>query len=160
MGVSVILFFAVLGFVGVVAGDEVPAHFDGSGNVTRMESTAPFLLVTGGIGLAIALLFGTARRWIPKVPAQLINMPSVKTHDYWTAPEQRPQLDRMIAEDLEWVGAATMVLIAWVAAVSGTTTGKSVGVWMLVVPTVLYTVGVVGYVVFVISSGRYRVPKA
>lgn len=80
-------------------------------------------------------------------------------HDYWTAPENRPTLNRKMAEDLDWMGAATALLLAWIVGVSGSTVGDSVSVWVLAVPTTLYLLAILAYVVFIIKGGRYRVPK-
>ncbi|MBY4130886.1 hypothetical protein HQO83_21045 [Rhodococcus fascians] len=156
---SSLVFIGALVWVALTAGDEVPAHFTGSGQVDRMESTASFLLTTGGIGLVLIGFFVSIGWWLPKVPAQLINLPSRRMHDYWTSAENRPELNRKMAEDLQWIGAATALLLAWIVGVSGTAVGDSVSVWVLAVPTTLYLLIVLGYVVFMIKGGRYRIPK-
>ena len=156
---STLVFIAALIWVAVTAGDRVPAHFDGSGQVDRMESKLSFLLTMGGIGFAIIGLFASIGWWFPKVPGSMVNLPSRTMHEYWTAAENRPELNRKMAEDLEWIGAATALLFAWITGVAGATTGDSVGVWVLAVPTALYLLAVLGYVVFVVKGGRYRVSK-
>ena len=137
----------------------MPAHFDGSGQVDRTESKQSFLLTMGGIGFALVGLFASTAWWFPKIPASMVNLPSRTVHEYWTAAENRPELNRKMAEDLEWIGAGTALLLAWITGVAGATTGDSVSVWVLAVPTGLYMLAIVGYVVYIVKGGRYRVPK-
>ncbi|MDZ7914725.1 MAG: hypothetical protein U5N21_14310 [Rhodococcus sp. (in: high G+C Gram-positive bacteria)] len=156
---STLVFIGALIWVGVTAGDQVPAHFDGSGQVDRMETKLSFLLTMGGVGFAMIVLFASIGWWFPKVPATMVNLPSRTMHEYWTAAENRPELNRKMAEDLEWIGAATALLFAWITGVAGATTGGSVSMWVLAVPTAIYMLSILGYVVFVVKGGRYRVPK-
>ncbi|MGV8875198.1 MAG: hypothetical protein ACOH2Q_21890 [Rhodococcus sp. (in: high G+C Gram-positive bacteria)] len=156
---STLVFIGSLVWVAVTAGDEIPAHFDGSGQVDRMESKASFLLTTGGIGVVLIGFLGSVGWWLPKVPAQMVNLPSRHMHEYWTADENRPELNRKMAEDLDLIAAATALLLSWFVLLSGATTGTAVGAWFLVVPTALYLLIVLGYVVFMIKGGRYRIPK-
>ena len=156
---SSLVFIGAMVWVAVTAGNELPAHFTGSGRVDRVESKSSFLLTTGGIGFALIGFFATIGWWLPKVQAQLVKLPSRRMHEYWTSPKNRPELNRKMAEDLEWIGAATALLLAWIVGVSGTTVGDSVSVWVLAVPTTLYLLIVLGYVVFMIKGGRYRIPK-
>jgi hypothetical protein len=69
---------------------------------------------TALIGFAMIGLFASIGWWLPKVPASMVNLPSRKMHEYWTAAENRPELNRKMAEDLEWIGAATALLFAWI----------------------------------------------
>lgn len=156
---STLVFIGALTWLAVTAGDHVPAHFDGSGQVDRTESKQSFLLTMGGIGFALVGLFASTAWWFPKIPASMVNLPSRTVHEYWTAAENRPELNRKMAEDLEWIGAGTALLLAWITGVAGATTGDSVSVWVLAVPTGLYMLAILGYVVYIIKGGRYRVPK-
>ncbi|MEK8070808.1 DUF1648 domain-containing protein [Rhodococcoides navarretei] len=156
---STLVFIGALIWVAVTAGDQVPAHFDGSGQVDRMDSKLSFLLTMGGTGFVMIGLFASVGWWLPKVPAQMVNLPSRRLHEYWTSAENRPELNRKMSEDLDWIGVATALLFAWICVVAGTTTDASVSVWVFVVPTVLYVVAILGYAAFVFMGSRYRVPK-
>lgn len=156
---STLVFAGALTWLGITASDQIPAHFDGSGQVDRVDSKLSFLLTMGGIGFALIGFFATVGLWLPKVPAQMVNLPSRRMHDYWTAAENRPALNRKLAADLEWIGAATTILLAWVVVVAGTTTGEAVSVWVFAVPAALYVSAIVGYAVFIVRGGRYRVPS-
>lgn len=153
------VFAAVWIWVAATAGAELPGQFDASGTVTRWDSTWSFLGPIGGIAVALAVTVAGVRPLIRRVPAHAINLPSRTAHRYWIDPVNRGEFDRRIAEDVEWIGAATMALLAWITAVSGLTTADSVSVWVLAVPTVLYLAGALGYCVFMIRGPRYRVPR-
>lgn len=152
------VFAAVWVWLAVTAAAEVPGHFDGSGTVTRWDSKWSFLLPIGGVAIAVTALFAGMRWLFPRVPGHAINLPSRRAHEYWTSPAHRPELDRKLSEDLEWMGAATLLLLAWMMGVSGTTTGDGVSGWLLVTPTALYLAAVLGYCGFMIAGPRYRVP--
>ena len=156
---SSLVFIGALVWVAVTADNEIPAHFDGAGHVTRMDSKVSFLLTTGGIGFVLIGMFASVGWWLPKLPAQMVNLPSRRLHEYWTSPENRPELNRKMSEDLDWIGVFSALLLAWMCVVAGSTTGASANVWMFVVPTVLYVVAILGYAAFVFSGGRYRIPK-
>ena len=87
---SSLVFIGAMVWVAVTAGNELPAHFTGSGRVDRVESKSSFLLTTGGIGFALIGFFASIGWWLPKVPAQLVNLPSRRMHEYWTSPKNRP----------------------------------------------------------------------
>jgi hypothetical protein len=146
-------------WVAVAADDEVAGHFDMSGNVTRWDTKWSFLGVLGGVILVLGVLCALARRLIGRVPGQMVNLPGRSAHDYWTAPENRPDFDRKMSADLEWLGAATALLIAWIVGVAGSATDDGVDVWILAAPTVLYVVAVLAYTAYVVWGGRYRVPR-
>lgn len=152
------VFVGVWVWVAVTAAADVPGHFDASGAVTRWDSKWSFLLPIGGIGVALTAVFAGARWLLPRVPGHAINLPNRSAHQFWTSPAHRGEFDRRIAEDLEWLGAATLLLLAWMMGVSGTTTGDSASGWALGVPTVLYLAGVLGYCAYMIWGPRYRVP--
>ncbi|MGA9870935.1 MAG: hypothetical protein WBQ44_07325 [Rhodococcus sp. (in: high G+C Gram-positive bacteria)] len=152
------LFAASLVWLATTAGDTVPAHFDGSGSVTRTDSTSSFLLSMGLTALALTALFAGARVLLPRLPGGAVNLPSRDAHAYWTAPENRAEFDRRMSEDLEWIGAATLLLLTWFTLVSGTAE-VAVSVWALAVPTVAYIAALLGYAVYAVRGGRYRVPR-
>jgi hypothetical protein len=158
---SCLVFVLSLVFVAATSDGDVPAHFDGSGVVTRTESPWSFVATMAGVGLALGVLFAGARRWIRYIPAQMINLPDPRAHRYWTHPAQRATFDHMIAEDLEWIGAATIALLTWMTVVAGTTGSDdgSVSTWVLAAPTVAYVLGIAGYAMYVIRGGKYRVPE-
>ncbi|MBY4213879.1 hypothetical protein HQO42_24805 [Rhodococcus fascians] len=156
---SSLVFVGSLVWVAVTAGDEIPAHFDGSGQVDRMDSKLSFLLTMGATGFVLIGLFASVGWWLPKLPAQMVNLPSRRLHEYWTSPENRPELNRKMAEDLDWIGVASALLMSWIGVVAGTVTGESVSVWLFAVPTALYVIAILGYAVYVFKGGRYRIPN-
>lgn len=154
-----VVFVAVWIWTAATAGEQLPGHFDASGNVTRWDSTWSFLAVIGAIGLVIAVTFGAAHSLISRVPGHLINLPRRASRDYWTSPAHRAEFDRKISEDLQRLGAGTVLLLACLMVVSATTTGGSVDTVLLAAPTVLYVVGMLAYCGYMTWGGRYRVPR-
>ncbi|NIL81678.1 hypothetical protein [Rhodococcoides kroppenstedtii] len=152
---SVVVLAATALWAVSTADGPVALRVDGSGAVTRVGSVWTLVGVLGGGGGALAATFLSAHRFLPRVPARLINLPSAEAHAFWTAPENREELHRLLAEDLEWIGAATVVLFSWSMAVC-VTAESSVPVWVLVVPVVAYTIAVLGYSVHLMRGGRYR----
>ncbi|MFC4604062.1 hypothetical protein [Rhodococcus kronopolitis] len=156
---SFAVFVGVWAWLAVTADAELPGHFDGSGTVTRWDSKWSFLLPMAGVGVAATAVFAGAGRLIARVPGHAINLPSQGAHRYWTSPANRGELNRRTSEDLEWIGAATLMLLAWMTGVSGSTTGDSTSGWALAVPTALYLVVVLGRCVYLVGGPRYRVPR-
>ncbi|MBY6365476.1 hypothetical protein [Rhodococcoides corynebacterioides] len=152
---SVALLIATAVWAVATTDGPVALRVDASGEVTRVGSVWTLVGVLGGIGGVLAATFLGAQRFLPHLPARLINLPSAEAHAFWTAPENRNELHRLLAEDLEWIGAATLVLFSWLTAVC-VTAENSVAAWALVVPVVAYTIAVLGYSVHLMRGGRYR----
>lgn len=156
------LAFAVFGtvwiWVAATAGDQLPARFDNSGAVMNRDSTWSFLVVIGGIGVAFTLASAVAPALISRVPAHAISLPSPAAHRYWTDPANRAEFDRKIGADIQAIVGATVLLLAWVLAVSGSTTGDAVSAGVLDAPIIAYLVGILGYCAYLARGARYRVP--
>lgn len=137
----------------------MPAHFASDGVATRFESRVEFAGTMGAITSALGLLFLGARSVIPRLPASAINMPSVRAHRYWTSAERRTILDRMVSEDIERIGIATMALLLGVVvcSVAGASSGR-LPVAVLVTLTAAYMIVLFAYVWWMVAR-RYRVPE-
>ncbi|MGW4610874.1 hypothetical protein ACWEJS_01350 [Rhodococcus triatomae] len=59
-----------------------------------------------------------------------------------------------------WLGAATTLFMAVLLAVVGSALGDSVNALALAVPTVLYTVALIGYTLYLAVGPRYRIPAS
>lgn len=160
LSIACAVFAAVWLWLAVSAPEHLPGHVDASGTVTRWDGKWSLLLSLGGVALVLALMFGFAKPLLSRLPAHAINLPSRRAHEYWTAPERRAEFDERISADLRWMGAATIMLMAWMLAVIGSAQGDSVNPWALVVPTVVYLVVVLGYTGLIAWGPRYRVPQA
>lgn len=113
LALTAVVFVAVWVLVASVGDRWVPARFDMSGSVTRWESKWAFLSTIGAIGAALLAIFLVAPPLVRRVPARAVNLPSRKAHEFWTNPAHRPEFDRRVAEDVEWLGTATLLLLAW-----------------------------------------------
>lgn len=152
------VFAAVWIWMAATAGEQLPVRFDSSGAVTNRDSTWSFLAVTGGVGVAVTIASAVAPALFSRVPAQAISLPNPAAHRYWTDPANRAEFDRKVGADSQVMGGATVLLLAWVVAVSGSATGHAVSTWVLAVPTVVYLVGILGYCAYLTRGARYRVP--
>lgn len=73
-------------------------------------------------------------------------------------PCNRAEFDRKIGADIQTIVAATVLLLAWVLAVSGSATGDAVSTGVLDAPIITYLVSILGYCAYLVWGARYRVP--
>ena len=75
-------------------------------------------------------------------------------------PEHRAEFNRLMAGDLELIGAATMALLAWLLAATTVFSASgeaSMNAWAFAVPLVVYVLALIGYTVYIAVGDRYRV---
>lgn len=150
--------FAVVWILTALFADSrLPAHFNSSGEVNRWDDKWSLLGPLAGVGVAMVVIFGGAEFIFRRMPARMINLPNHKRHAYWTAPENRAEFNRRFAGDMQAIGAAAVLLLAYVLAVCATA-GGPVNVWVLAAPTVAFLVFVLGYIVYMSVGPRYRIP--
>ncbi|MCA0144665.1 DUF1648 domain-containing protein [Blastococcus sp. LR1] len=89
--------------------ERVPTHFGGSGEADAWSSRAVALGTFGVIGLGTAALFAGLVWFVGRVPAEHVNVPHP---EYWKQPEHLDRLRRLLAEDMWWLGASTLLLLA------------------------------------------------
>lgn len=154
--VSVVVFLVALGFAAWAFPERVPVHFDATGRADRYEDKEFALLSLGGIGIGLAVLFWLLVRFFPRGSLRSLNVPH---RAYWMRQENRGRLRRMLADDLAFIGGATMLLMAGMLALTAVVADDprpSLGVaggLMLG----LFLVTVIGYVILMYTS-RYRPP--
>ena len=85
--------------------------------------------------------------------AEYLTLPSARALAHWSAPENRPTFTRRVRADLDLLAGATLLLLA--AVLAATVAGL---VTLSVLLSVVYTIGVVGYVGYMAFGARYRVP--
>jgi uncharacterized membrane protein len=89
--------------------ERVPVHFSGGGSPDSWSSRAAALWTFGLLGVGTGLLFVGLVWFVGRVPAQQINVPRP---DYWKQPEHLGRMRRLLAEDMLWLGAWTLLLLA------------------------------------------------
>ncbi|MGY1722991.1 DUF1648 domain-containing protein [Blastococcus sp. SYSU DS0533] len=89
--------------------DRVPVHFGGAGDPDRWVGRAEALWTSGLLAVGMALLFAGLVRLVHRAPAHLFNVPPP---EHWKRPEHLPHLRALVADDLWWIGAWTLLLIA------------------------------------------------
>lgn len=154
---SLLVFAAVWVWFGLYAPDVVPGHFDAAGQVDRWDSKGALLAILGVLGAAMAILFGTTRRWIGRIPSSAVNLPSRRAHAYWTAPVRRGELDDVMSTTLELIGAGCLLLLTAVLVVSGRVAAGGV-IPAAAFPALLaaFLAATIGAVVYLLR--RLRVP--
>jgi uncharacterized membrane protein len=88
--------------------DRVASHFDLSNHANGWMDRTPFLVLTGGVELLMAVLFGALPLLLGRIPDALINLPH---KEYWLAPARRSESIARVSSSLLGVGVATMVLL-------------------------------------------------
>jgi len=89
--------------------DRVPVHWGGGGDVDRVVSRDRAVVELVVIGGALTLVLGGAAALVRRLPLGGINVPH---KEFWSRPENRPELDRRLAADLWLVATATLLLLA------------------------------------------------
>ncbi|MFE0750471.1 DUF1648 domain-containing protein [Gordonia sp. NPDC058843] len=158
--IAAAVFVSVWVAVAVAGPDRIAGHVDAAGEVTRWDSKWVVLAGLGAVGLLFVVIFGFSGALLARLPARAINLPGRRRKEYWMRPAHRTEFNRLMAEDLELIGAATMVLLAWLLAATTifSATGEtSMNGWAFAVPLVIYVVALVGYTVYIAAGARYRV---
>lgn len=148
------IFLAAVILVYLAAPEQVAAHRDTAGEVTRTESRERFALIMGAIGFGLWLLFAFGHRLLARAPAWALNVPHPQ---YWASPEGRPQLARLLRQDLGWIGVMTLALMTPLTLVVAMSEGP-VRMWPIWVGLSFYLVAMLGYCLWMATGGRYRPP--
>lgn len=147
-------FAAVLVWVALTGGDEVPAQADAAGRVARRESTPIFVLTMAALGVLLLVVTRGARALVRRVEGQWITMPSPAAQAYWSRAENRPELARRIGADLDLVFGGALLLLAgstWSLVASGPPTTMA---------TLVFAGLAVGYCLWMSFGARYRPPAS
>ena len=138
--------------------DRVPGHIGPDGQVTWWGTRADHVLLGALMGLGVALLFLVPVWLVDKLPTSMVNLPH---KEYWTRAENWPVARRMLAEDLAWLGAATLAFMAVVWwQVGPVASGTEGSWWPFWVVTGIYLVGLLGYAIWMHVGPRWRPPTA
>ncbi|MDO5676913.1 MAG: hypothetical protein Q4G35_05335 [Propionibacteriaceae bacterium] len=103
-------YLALLIYQALTLPHEVPGHVGPTGRVTWWGNKGMHLTIASVVGLGLFLLMWNIPRMMRSLPPELINLPN---KDYWLAPENREQAQRMMAADMGWIGAATIGLVGY-----------------------------------------------
>lgn len=136
--------------------DRVPGHMDLFGEVTRWGSRGEHLgFGVGGLVILLAV-FALLPRGVGRINKSLLNLPH---KDYWTRPENWPTAQRMLAEDMGWLGAAMLAFIGYALWYSGAVAmGQQPSPWLFLVVVVLALAGVIAYAIWMSVGSRWRPP--
>lgn len=97
---------AVVMAAGALPADDIPLHFDATGTADRFGSRGEALGVFIGLGVLLSAVGAGGILFARRGSLSLVNVPY---REYWTAPERRDQLRRMIAWDIALLMSVTLV---------------------------------------------------
>ncbi len=97
-----------LGHFGPQMPERIAMHFDGRGVADGWSSRAEFYWTTIAMTIGMGLLFLGVTWWVGRVPDAAINLPNKA---YWLAPERRAATLDYMARQMEWLAAATLLLM-------------------------------------------------
>ncbi len=97
-----------LGHFGPQLPERVATHFDGQGFADGWSSRTEFYWTTLAMIIGTGLLSLGIIWLVSRIPAAHINLPN---KDYWLAPERRVATLDVMGRHMEWLAAATLVLL-------------------------------------------------
>ena len=153
--VSGVALALVLIWFAVALPDRVPGHFGLSGEVNRYDDKGVFVAAMAGIGVVMALLFGAARWWLPKLPGSVINLPGKKAHAYWTSPAHRDEFNGIMASAMETIGVFVLLLLTVIVLISGVAgLGATIPAWVFWLVTVAFLAAMMACLIPLIRKTR------
>ncbi len=88
--------------------DPIASHFDGAGQANGWSSKSEFLTSNLLLVVGMTAMFLSVGWLVSKVPAAWVNLPN---KDYWLAPKRRAATLDAMGQQMEWLAAATLVLL-------------------------------------------------
>ena len=121
----------------IAAPDQVPSHFDASGQADDWSSKVETLAILVPLGVGISILFSI--RWIwEKLPAAIINIPN---KDYWLEHGETTYLYDCLMQFLRIVGGSIALLFTTILLmILCEGRGASMPTGLTYVPTVIFLV--------------------
>ena len=135
--------------------DAVPGQLDFGGEVTRWGTRTGHVVLGLLVGLLIFLVFVLLPR-IDFKDKRLLNLPH---KDYWIRPENWPTAQRMLRNDLGWLGAITLTFVGYAMwTVGAAATADPPPAWAFMAATGVFLVLVIGYAIWMSVGPRWRPP--
>lgn len=155
---SAAVFVLVWAAVAVAGPETVAGHVGPGGEVTRWDSKWELLTVFGLTAAGIVIAFGGMGWLLARIPASAVNLPNRRRKEYWTRPENRDRLNRMLSEDMGLIGAATLLLMAWLLVVLTRAGDHGTDTWALLGPVLIFLAAVIAYTIHLAVGSRYAIP--
>ncbi len=133
----------------------IPAQSGFGGTVERWGTKTEYLVSFLVLMVVFAVLFGTTRWWIRRLPATLINVPHP---EYWLQPERRDELADRLGDVLAKLGLATLLFIGALAAETPYTvrTGHGLGFdWVYLLVFLAVTTWII---IWILTGGVFDPP--
>lgn len=136
--------------------DRVPGHMGFGGTVDRWGSKTEHLVVMSLATLLVVGIFAGSPYLMRMLPSGMFNMPHPQ---YWLTPERRPVLERLLADDLGAMGAATVTLLVLATFEVGYAATNGLGFTFDWLAFVAYLGFVVVWSIRMARGARYRPPE-
>lgn len=111
------------------------------------------------LGLLVGLLIVVIFSFVPRIAFKntaLLNLPH---KDYWTRPENLPKAQRMLRNDLSWLGALTLMFIGYAMWTVGATAAESPPPpWAFIAARSTFLAIIIGYSIWMVVGPRWRPP--
>lgn len=154
LGVSFVVFALVLGWQAVTLPDAVPGHIGYDGEVTRWGTRTQHIVMMAVVGTLMLLSFVALPLGLRRLPPDMMNIPHKK---YWKQPENWPGAQRLIADDMGWLGAIMMAFITYASwGIGRVAQDHPRPAWEFAVATGLVLGGVIGYTIWMYAGSRWR----
>ena len=143
----------------LVAGPEfVAGQIGPDGRPRRLDPTGPFVLVVTLTVIAFVALFAATPRLVLRMPLADLNVPRRME---WDSPAGRRMLARLVASDLLFIAAATVLLFAAMLVISALGGfGVVLPGWVMALVLGPYFVFVLGCAIAAYRGTRYVPPAA
>ncbi len=157
-----LLLLGVIALMGVVLvwqwvslPERVPVKMGFGGVVERWGSKTEHLLTMTGATVLIGALFLLMTPLLLKLPAAMVNIPH---REYWLVPQRRPELARRIGDEMNVIGAATLLLVLAAGLQTGYAATRGHGFAYDWVVLAVYLAFTIGWAIRLATSSRYRPP--
>jgi len=128
--------------------ERMATHFSGSGKPDGWSNRDSFYLTFYAILLGLNLMFYAISRFMHKIPPSMVNMPNKQ---YWFSTEERKKVAMGRTRDLMFIVLIMMnvyFVILFEAIARTNTSGKTVGPFLLFIPTIIMMPIILAYVIF------------
>jgi hypothetical protein len=88
--------------------ETLASHFDGAGQPNGVQSREGFFGLSVGILVLTVIVMGGLGVLLRRLPSHWFNLPH---RDYWLSPERREETIGYIGGQMEWFGAASLLLM-------------------------------------------------
>lgn len=153
--VAIVGYLVLIGWQAFTLPDAVPGQLGFDGEVTRWGTRTSHVL----LGLLTGLLVVVSFALVPRISLRRATLLNIPHKDYWTRAENWPTAQRMLRNDLGWLGAFTLGFVGYaVWAVGAVATADPPPSWIFLAATGVFLALTIGYAIRMRLGPRWRPP--